>query len=264
MNVDAYLERIGYAESRIPNSATLRQLHRAHLFTVPFENLDIPLQTPIVLSLPHMYKKVVVQRRGGFCYELNGLFCWLLDRLGFQVRLLSGRVFSDGTAGPEFDHLLLHVKLEKDWIADVGFGDSFLEPMPLHSADEVASGGARYRITATGNDFTLHQHQGSDWEAQYLFTLLPRDLHEFDAMCKFQQTSPQSSFTQKVVCSLANEGGRLTLSNNRLIKTIRGKRSDTKVANEEELRSILKSGFGIELDGEGWEQKILQRGLKPS
>ncbi|TDI15991.1 MAG: arylamine N-acetyltransferase, partial [Acidobacteria bacterium] len=101
MEINAYLKRIGYRGSRQPTAETLRQLHRAHLLAVPFENLDIPLGHPIVLSLPSFYDKIVRRRRGGFCYELNGLFGWLLEQLGFTVVMLSARVFEGAQPGPE-------------------------------------------------------------------------------------------------------------------------------------------------------------------
>ena len=133
MDTDAYLARMGYTGPREPTPETLRRLHRAHVLAVPFENLDIHLGHPIVLAIPSLYEKIVRRRRGGFCCELNGLFGWLLGQLGFTVVILSARVFRDGQPGSEFDHLILRVELEEDLIADVGFGDSFLEPLRLHA-----------------------------------------------------------------------------------------------------------------------------------
>src|SRR4029453_8294667 len=122
MNVDAYLERIGHSGSTTPTPQTLKALHRAHLLTVPFENLDIALGVPIELDLEAFFDKIVVRRRGGFCYELNGLFGWLLRELRFPVATLSARVLDGGRIGPDFDHMLLLVRLEDRLIADVGFG----------------------------------------------------------------------------------------------------------------------------------------------
>ena len=99
MEIDAYLGRIGYSGPRTPTAETLRQLHRAHMFAVPFENLDIPLGNPIALSLPAFYAKIVERRRGGFCYELNGLFGWLLEQLGFRIVRLSAGVYGGGQRG---------------------------------------------------------------------------------------------------------------------------------------------------------------------
>ena len=129
VDMDGYLERIGYSGSATPNAQTLCKIHRAHLFTVPLENLDIGWGRDIRLDEEGFVRKIVERRRGGFCYELNGAFAVLLRALGFRVTLLSARVPSeDAKYGPEFDHLVLRVDLEEPWLADVGFGDClFLE-----------------------------------------------------------------------------------------------------------------------------------------
>src|SRR5262245_26488069 len=145
MDVAAYLDRIGYRGAVDPTAETMRAIHRAHMLAVPFENLDIALGRPIELSLPAFYDKIVVRRRGGFCYELNGLFGWLLGELGFSVVTLSARVFNAEELGPDYDHMLLLVRLEERWIADVGFGDSFLDPLRLDDDGHV-EGGRSYRI----------------------------------------------------------------------------------------------------------------------
>src|SRR5215213_9521921 len=127
MDVDAYLERIGYRGPPAPTAETLRRLHVAHLLAVPFENLSIHAGEPVVLDDESLFDKVVARRRGGFCYELNGLFAALLRALGFEVEMLSAAVRgSAGKFGPEFDHMTLLVKLGERWLADVGFGDSFV------------------------------------------------------------------------------------------------------------------------------------------
>ena len=132
MDVNRYLARMGYTGSIAPTAHTLAALHRAHMLTVPFENLDIPLGTPIVLDNDALFAKIVDHRRGGFCYELNGLFAELLRSLGFQVALLSAGVYNaTGQPGPDFDHMALLVALEQRWLADVGFGDSFNTPLRL-------------------------------------------------------------------------------------------------------------------------------------
>src|SRR6185436_18299602 len=104
MHATTYLERIRYDGETTPSVETLRRIHRAHMLAVPFENLDIHLGIPIALSVPAFYEKIVDRKRGGFCYELNGLFAWLLAELGFSVTLLSARVFAAGRLSPEFDH----------------------------------------------------------------------------------------------------------------------------------------------------------------
>src|SRR5258708_24874467 len=145
MEIDAYLRRIRYAGETEPSQNTLRSLHRSHMFAVPFENLDISLGRKIICEENRFLHKIVDERRGGFCYEMNGAFAALLRELGFQVTLLSARVSEgDGRNGPEFDHMALRVELdEEDWLADVGFGDSFVEPLRLEPGLEQEQFGRR-------------------------------------------------------------------------------------------------------------------------
>jgi N-hydroxyarylamine O-acetyltransferase len=253
VETDAYLARIGYDGPRDPTAETLRQLHRAHMLAVPFENLDIHLGRPIELSLPAFYDKIVRHRRGGFCYELNGLFAWLLERLGFKVVLHSARVYDGGRPGPEFDHLVLLIETGDRLIADVGFGDSFLDPLRLDSCAEVLQHGSAYRLQQRpDSDRVLERRKESAWEPQYVFSLTPRTLAEFSAMCRFQQTSPESHFTRNVICSLATADGRVTLTNRRLIVTTGGRREERPVVNEEEYRRLLTSHFDIDLGDAKW------------
>ncbi len=249
MDEHAYLERIGYIGSREPTAETLRQLHRAHLLAVPFENLDVHLGQPIVLSLPAFYEKIVGRRRGGFCYELNGLFAWLLERLGFAVTRLSARVFAGAQPGPEFDHLVLLIETDERMLADVGFGDSFLEPLRLDTEETSLQHGSSYRLTGSGQGRVLQRQQGSGWESRYVVSLTPRHLGDFGAMCQHHQTSSESIFTRMAICSLATTDGRITLSNDRLITTTGCGREERVVAGEMEYRKLLKERFGIDLGG---------------
>jgi N-hydroxyarylamine O-acetyltransferase len=219
------------------------------MLAVPFENLDIHLGRPIVLSLAAFYDKIVRRRRGGFCYELNGLFAWLLEELGFPVVMLSARVFDAARPGPEFDHLVLLIEMEERVIADVGFGDSFLEPLRLDATEEVEveQHGSSYRLRKFDADRIVERRRESLWEPQYVFSLTPRKLVDFGAMCEWQQTSPDSHFTRRVVCSLATPDGRVTLADNRLIVTAAGRREERQVAGENDYRAALMSLFGIDL-----------------
>src|ERR1044071_1207906 len=147
MNIDAYLERINYTGSLEPTPETLRALQVAHLFAVPFENLSIHAGEPIVLDEDALFGKIVENRRGGFCYEANGLFAGLLRALGFDVGMLSAGVARrEGGFGPDFDHMALMVTLAERWLVDVGFGDSFLEPLLLDSRDEQVQGTRAFHI----------------------------------------------------------------------------------------------------------------------
>jgi N-hydroxyarylamine O-acetyltransferase len=250
MNIPAYLARIGYASPATPTLEVLRTLHRAHMLSVPFENLDIGRGRKIVVDQEASVRKIVEERRGGFCYEMNGAFAALLEAIGFQVTLLSACVArQDGSFGPEFDHLTLRVDLDEPWLADVGFGDSFIEPLRLLSGIAQKDGNQVYRITEAANVLQLEKwDSGEIWKAQYCFTLQPRQLQEFEEMCHYHQTSPDSSFTRKRLCTRATPEGRITLSDMKLVITRNGNRKEQQLASEAEWRAALRQHFDVVLD----------------
>ncbi|MEO7971513.1 MAG: arylamine N-acetyltransferase, partial [bacterium] len=194
LDIKAYLERIKYHGPLAPNAETLRALQVAHLFTVPFENLSIHAGQPIVLEDEALFTKIVTNRRGGFCYEANGLFAALLRALGFDVTMLSAGVANaSGEFGPDFDHLTLMVQLDQRWLVDVGFGDSFLEPLLLDERDEQGPKSRAYKILPDGKDLVLmRRDEGEDPKAQYRFTLTPHAFADYAEMCRYHQTSPDS------------------------------------------------------------------------
>jgi N-hydroxyarylamine O-acetyltransferase len=249
LNLPTYLGRISYTGPVAPTADVLRDLHRAHLLSVPFENLDIALGREIVCHEDAFIRKIVAQRRGGFCYELNGAFAGLLRAIGFRVTLLSARVpREDGSDGPEFDHLALGVELDEPWLADVGFGDSFLEPLRLESGAEQSYEGRKYRVVDCGTSLHMDRTEpGGTWKQQYSFAITPRSLDEFSPMCHYHQTSPESPFTGKRVCTKATPLGRITLAERKLILTRRGSREERLLASDLEWRAALKEHFNIVL-----------------
>jgi len=248
MNIEAYLKRIHYDGSRIPTLANLIELHRTHLLNVPFENLDIHLGRPIVLDEEKIIHKIVERRRGGFCYELNGGFCALLRALGFEVFMLSAEVArADGTFDRPFDHMALLVALDEPWLADVGFGDSFREPLRLNDRREQQQGDDAYRLNDAGEYLILERREAGVWNAQYRFTLKHYNLEDYSGMCHYHQTSPESTFTQRRTCTRATPDGRITVTGLRLITTIRGDKQERELAGDDEWRAALGEHFGIEL-----------------
>ena len=250
MNIKAYLERINYHGSLAPTAETLRELQVAHLLAVPFENLSIHAKEPIVLEDQALFTKIVERKRGGFCYEANGLFAALLRELGFDVVMLSAGVANaEGSFGPDFDHMALMVVLDQRWLVDTGFGDSFLEPLLLDDRGEQVQGESAYRILTDGAHLTLARRDGGEnWEAQYRFTLQPHEYADYAEMCHYHQTSPHSSFTRKRICSLATREGRVTLSEMCFITTSKdGGRQERILASQEEYTHILREHFGIEM-----------------
>jgi N-hydroxyarylamine O-acetyltransferase len=247
VDIEAYLRRIEYDGPREPSASTLRDLHRQHLFTVPFENFDIPLKTAIRLEVPLLYEKIVGRRRGGFCYELNGLFCELLIAMGFQVCMLSARVRrDDGGFGPEFDHMLLKVQLDEPWLVDVGFGESFVDPIVFHAGGMDQVNGYRYLVSPSGDEWLLLREDGRGQVPLYCFRDAPRQLADYDEMCRFHQTSPESHFTKSWICSKATPDGRTTLANMRLVVIHGGTREESTLTTETELRRCLSDQLGIQ------------------
>jgi N-hydroxyarylamine O-acetyltransferase len=177
VDITAYLARMNYHGSIAPTGETLRELQMAHLLTVPFENLSVHARQPIVLDDDALFEKIVKKRRGGFCYEANGLFAALLRSLGFDVAMLSAGVANaKGEFGPDFDHMALMVSIDERWLVDVGFGDSFREPLLIDKSDEQWQGGRAYRIDLDGRHLILMRRDDAadgEWKAQYRFTLQP-------------------------------------------------------------------------------------------
>jgi N-hydroxyarylamine O-acetyltransferase len=250
MDIETYLQRINYAGPTEPTAPTLRELHLTHLLAVPFENLDIHLGREIVLDEEKLLSKIVRQHRGGFCYELNGAFAALLRELGFEVAMLSAGVArAEGGFDPPFDHMTLMVRLEELWLADVGFGDSFREPLLLDSRDEQTQNGEAYRLVdAEDEHLILERREAESWKPQYRFTLQPYELSDFAEMCRYHQTSPESPFTQRRTCSLATPEGRITVTGMRLIITDRGEREERELATHEEWIAAVREHVGIELE----------------
>jgi N-hydroxyarylamine O-acetyltransferase len=245
-----YLDRIGYEGPPTPTAETLRTLHRRHMLTVPFENLDIGLGRKIALEPERFFEKIVHSGRGGFCYELNGAFASLLTVLGFRVDLLSARVANEqGAVSEEFDHLALRVEGEGTWLADVGFGDNFLGPLQFIGGVEQKDSVADFRLTDIGERWQLERRQpDSSWRLVYDFSPQPRALSEFADRCHYHQTSSKSHFTRNRICSMAKPDGRVTLSDMKLIITSGGMRREQVLASEEDWRSVLRDHFGIFLN----------------
>jgi N-hydroxyarylamine O-acetyltransferase len=253
MEISAYLARIDYAKLIRPDAQTLRGLQVAHMLHVPFENLDIGLKRPIQLSEGALWNKIVIQQRGGFCYELNGLFAWLLTEIGFEVTYLNARVYNrEGALGIDYDHLALLVRIPGQsvrWLADVGFGDSFNEPLNFEERGEQVQGLRTYRLEQISNGYvTWQKNYDGSWERQYFFDLTPHKFpDDYQAACFYHQTSLESSFTRGSIISRATPDGRVSLEDGRLILTRNGQRSVNPIGHPEEYHAVLKEYFGFAL-----------------
>jgi N-hydroxyarylamine O-acetyltransferase len=253
MDIEQYIARIGYSGPLNPDVQTLHGLQRSHLEHIPFENLDIGLKRPIRLDKNALWEKIVIQRRGGFCYELNGLFAWLLQEIGFHVTYLNARVFNQqGELGIDFDHLALLVQIPGQaghWLADVGFGDTFNEPLALEGPEIQEQGLRAYRLERLQGGCAIWQrnYDGS-WERHYYFDPQSHKFpDEYLAACKYHQTSPQSSFTRGSILSRATPDGRVSLEDGRLILTRNGLRTERAITSRDQYNALLQQWFGITL-----------------
>ncbi len=251
MDIQTYLRRIDYDKPVQPNYETLCGLQRTHMLSVPFENLDIvPLHRPIQLEEASLWDKIVVRKRGGFCYELNGMFAWLLKQIGFDVTYLNGRVYrEDGSLGIDFDHLALLVRApgeSKCWLADVGFGDSFMEPLDFESNVYHVEGPRTYKLEQADGGYTTWQRDlDGVWNHQYFFDLTPRKYpDDYLAACSYHQNPETSFFGQKSLITIATAGGRVTMEENKLIVTKDGQKVERAIS-EKEYPILLKQYFDV-------------------
>ena len=160
VDLEAYLQRIGYTGGLDPTVETLTALHRAHVLSIPFENLDILLGRPIRLDLASLQGKLVRDRRGGYCFEQNALFAAVLEHLGFAVTRLAARVSMGEERTTPRTHMILAVDLEGTrWLADVGFGgDTLLDPVRFDDDEPVQQGAWAFRLATDGDVRVLFGH----------------------------------------------------------------------------------------------------------
>ncbi|GAA3395184.1 arylamine N-acetyltransferase family protein [Cryptosporangium minutisporangium] len=245
IDVDAYLTRIG-----AHRGDSLAELHAAHVLSVPFEDYDIHLGIPIDLDLDAIAAKVVGRRRGGFCYELNGLFAALLSALGHRVTLVSAfSLDPDRTPGPDFEHARLLV--DDAWIADVGNGAGWLHPVPLALGVSAQSGG-EVEICRDGDLWWSNERRpGRDAETGWAWRPTPRRLAEFLPRCRYQESDPASPFVARRLAVLSVPGGRISLVNGVFSETGQPDRT----VDEAEERRLLAERFGIELPDLPWTNR---------
>lgn len=245
--LSAYLRRLGLERAEPPSLPFLTRLQRRHLLRVPFENLDIFWQRPFPLDVQRAWSKVVELRRGGFCYELNGLFASALSALGFRVALLSARVWRKAERGwgPEFDHLTLAVTLDQTYLVEVGFGDAFRAPMPLSTGVQSDVSGTYRLVEGEWPEELVLEHAVRDhWRPLYRVSREPRRLQSFAPMNAWHQTSPASPFTGHAVFTLARPWGRLTLTDRNAIETRNGRVHRVRL-RAGELERRLRRLYGV-------------------
>jgi N-hydroxyarylamine O-acetyltransferase len=216
------------------------------MLAVPFENLTIHLGGQNVLDPDVNFAKIVDQRRGGWCFELNGTFARLLEALGFEVTRLAAGVWNDdsGEYSSEFAHLCLRVDLDEPWLVDVGFGENFTTPLRLQTGLDQPRDRFVYRLKPDGERLVVLR----DGEPQYRFALTPRTMDAYRADCVRLQTTV-SGFTKAPRCSMALPNGRITMNGLTAIETLEGERREWELADEVAQREFLRERFGVVVDG---------------
>jgi N-hydroxyarylamine O-acetyltransferase len=248
MRLDAYLDRIRYTGPVRPDIATLAGLHRAHLLAIPYENLDIGLGRPVTIEGGPIFEKIVRARRGGWCYEMNGLFGWALSEIGFKVVRSAGavmrEVLGDAAVG---NHLVLKVELGSDvYLADVGFGDGPLDPIRVREGPFVSNQFDFKLMRADGDWWRLYNHEGGGARS-FDFDLTPADEALLASRCEWLQTAEQSVFVQNVVCQRHTEKG-LRLLRGRVLRELAPQgHKDILIADAEEYLTVLAEVFDLHL-----------------
>lgn len=245
--LEEYLDRLGIS-MEVPGLRFLKKIHKAHLFKVPFENLDIHYNKRIELNVKPIFEKVIRQKRGGFCYELNTLILHLLNQLGFKVYLASARVFQEEGLSPEFDHMIIILEWEEDtYLVDVGFGKLFVEPKKIIANQPQLDYTTYYKFEqdVDGHWLLKRSKDNADYKPIYQFDLQPRELIEFLSRCDFHQESPNSHFKQtKLITQLFHEG-RVTLTDRELRLSLNGEYTVSPISNEDEFLARLEEYFQI-------------------
>lgn len=246
--LDTYFERIGFAGTPGVDLPTLTALHRAHVLAIPFENLDVQLGRPTGLGVDAAFAKLVGARRGGWCYEQNGLFGAVLSSLGFAVTRLSGGVMralrGEASMG---SHLCLRVSLDgRDWLADVGFGSTQLEPLPLVEADWEQTPMAG-RVQRTQDGLWQLAIERGPMPLSYDFADTSADEAQLAGLCAWQGSDAESIFVQNLVVQQRLPEGHLMLRGKVLTETLPGDSRVRELRSAEELVQVLRDLFRLDM-----------------
>ena len=242
-----YLRRINYGGPLSPTRPTLHNLHRAHLLAIPFENLDVQMRVRRPFDLDAVFEKIVDGNRGGWCYEMNGLFGWVLRELGFNVDFVAAAVEREKRGDPSLmNHLALLVHLDQTYLADVGFGNGMLNPTPLREGP-FGDGRFQFRLSRHGDCWRFHNHPQNG--ATYDFTEARYEYGDFEHKARLLATTAESPFVQHLVVTKLTEDGMITLTNAALAIYSPNEMREESAPNARELARILDEHFGLSVDG---------------
>ena len=244
MDPDRYLARLGVnpAEVRSPTVETVERLQSAHVTTVPFETLSITGDPygdrsgeGVTLELEALYEKLVERERGGFCFELNGLFGWLLAELGVDVDRIAACVLDDdGDPRPPANHHALVVRFDRPYVVDVGLGlPKLREPLPVGGRVGPDSAGVEWRTVESDRpdaEYVVQTRSEATWEDRYIFSTDPRSLSYFAATCDHLATAPESTFTGDPTVNVGTDRGYKRLTPETFTEVVDGEKRERAVA----------------------------------
>lgn len=240
VDVDAYLDWIGFGGTPAVDLATLTTLQRLHMTAVPFENLFITQGIHVGTDADASFDKIVRRGRGGWCFELNGAFGALLEAIGFRVTLLGAAVLLDGP-NAAIDHLTLEVMADQPYLVDVGFGDSFIRPLALNRSGPQDGGNGTYELLGSPQGTTLTRHVDGFPKPEYRFKRVGLALTDFTTVSDSMQIDPHKHWRAKPFATRLLDGGpdRVTVTRHH--------------------RKLVRDGALDEraLDGDEWEQELI-------
>lgn len=247
LDLDAYLQRIGYRGQLVPDLETLHGLHFAHATSIPFENLDVLLGRPISLELSDIQNKLVYKSRGGYCFEQNRLLAAALMRIGFRVTGLSGRVRRGSPAIRPRTHMILSVDVDDEpWLADVGFGsEGLLFPVPLNKFDPIQQHFWTYRLAREGDLYVLQTLYDEGWFDLYAFTLEPQYHVDYLMANYYTYSHPRSPFTNTLLVQRTTADVRIILLNRQRLTARAGVKEIQTLTDDAALLDVLRTDFGL-------------------
>ena len=247
IDLPVYAERVGFTGELRLSADCLRELHLAHATHVPFENIEVLMGRPVRLDIDSLWKKLVEDRRGGYCFEQNSLFAAVLERIGFRVTRLAARVRIGAAGITARNHMLLAVEADgRQWLADVGFGgDALLCPVAWSPGEPSTQFAWKYRLLEEAPGYLLQTWRGDGWVDLYSFTMEEQHAVDYEVANYYTSTHPASFFRTQLMVHLPCPDARVTLVNRRLIERRPDGATEVLLADNAAVLETLAARFGM-------------------
>jgi N-hydroxyarylamine O-acetyltransferase len=247
LDLASYISRVEFTGELRPSAECLHALHLSHATHVPFENIEVLMRRPVPLDLESLWRKLIVDRRGGYCFEQNALFAAVLEQIGFRVKRLAARVRM-GAAGvcPRL-HMLLAVETEgRQWLADVGFGgDALLHPVAWLPGETSTQFAWKYRLVEESAEYVLQTWRADGWVDLYSFTMEEQHAVDYEVANFYTSAHPESFFRTQLMVHMPGPAVRVTLVNRRLIERRPDGATEVLLADHAAVLEALATRFGL-------------------